>query len=123
MNKVILKGRMTRDAELRYTQSAESKAYTNFSLAVNGFNNRVDFINCIAWNKVAEIVEKHCKKGKEILIEGRIEVDQVDKDGEKRSYTKVVVERVEFCGSKSDGLVASQSETYQVGEEDDELPF
>lgn len=117
MNKVILKGRLTKDIEVKYTQSADPKAYAMFSVAVNRFKDGADFINCKAWGKTAEFLGKYFTKGQEILIEGRIEVSQAETDGVKTTFTNVVAERVDFCGSKGN---AGNVETNQ---EDDELPF
>lgn len=122
MNKAILKGRLTKDIELRYTQAAEPKAYANFSVAINRFNDGVDFVNCSAWGKTAEFLGKYFKKGQEILLEGHIQVDVVDTDGVKTTFTKVVAERIEFCGSKSEatGVTSTPASTDTA---DDELPF
>lgn len=131
MNKVILKGRLTRDIELLYSNSANPIPYCNFSIAVNGFNDRVDFINCGAFNKTAEFLANYFRKGQEILLEGRIQVDTAERDdGTKVTYTKVMVERVEFCGSKQDnsnanapsGVAGAFTPTTNF-EEDDDLPF
>lgn len=129
MNNVVLKGRLTKDIEIRYTQSADPVAFTSFSVAVNRMKpGECDFINCKAWGKTAEFLEKYFKKGQEILLQGRIEVSVVDTDGVKKSFTNVVAERVEFCGSKADSANGG-NETQSVGftssnfEEDDDLPF
>lgn len=129
MNKVILKGRLTRDIELLYSNSANPVSYANFSVAVNRMKEGVDFINCTAFSKTAELLANYFRKGQEILIEGRIQVDTSEKeDGTKITYTKVMVERVEFCGSKQDnaqeptGTPGAFSPTSSF-DEDDSLPF
>ncbi len=130
MNKVILKGRLTRDIEIAYSNSANPVSYTNFSVAVNRIKDGVDFINCTAFSKTAELLANYFRKGQEILIEGRIQVDTGEKeDGTKITYTKVMVERVEFCGSKQQqGDAQEPSGTHgaftpNVPDEDDALPF
>ncbi len=125
MNNVILKGRLTKEVELRYTQSAESKAYCMFSLAVNRIKkDECDFINCKAWGKTAELIGKYFKKGQEMLLQGRIEVSVTDVDGIKKTFTNVVAERVEFCGSKADGKASTNAENSTSSfDEDDDLPF
>ena len=130
MNNVVLKGRLTKDVELRYTQSAESKAFCTFSLAVNRMKQgECDFINCKAWGKTAELIGQYFKKGQEMLLKGRIEVSTQDTDGIKKTFTNVVAERVEFCGSKADNAAGSNDNQSAAGftptnfDEDDDLPF
>lgn len=126
MNRVILKGRLTKDVELRYTQSAEPKAFAMFSVAVNRFKkDECDFITCKAWGKTAEVLEKYFKKGQEILLEGRIEVNVSDTDGVKTTFTNVVAEQVEFCGNKGQSTANTNSNNEVTGhmEDDDDLPF
>jgi single-strand DNA-binding protein len=102
MNKVILKGRMARDPEMRYTTTG--KAIASFTLAVNGYGKdaKAEFIPCVAWEKTAELIGNNCVKGSEILVEGRLQVRSYDKNGEKRYVTEVIVTTFEFCGSKAD---------------------
>lgn len=127
MNNVVLKGRLTKDVDLRYKQGAEPKAYCMFSVAVNRMKkDECDFINCKAWGKTAELIGQYFKKGQEILLQGRIEVSTTDTDGVKKTFTNVVAERVEFCGSKGDGQTQNNSEagfTPPNFDEDDDLPF
>lgn len=105
MNKVILIGRLTKDPELRYTQSGTGVA--TFTLAVNRrFSNQngereADFINCVAWQKSAEFVANYFKKGQEMALEGRLQVRTYDgNDGQRKWVTEVVVEQAEFVGGK-----------------------
>jgi single-strand DNA-binding protein len=128
MNKVILHGRLARDVEVRYTQSG--KAVTSFTVAVNGVgeNAKTDFIPCIAWEKTAENISKFFSKGKEILIEdGRLQTRSFEKDGVKRYVTEVVVNRFEFCGSKSadSGSTAQDNPGGFEGKpvSDEDIPF
>ena len=107
MNKVVLIGRLTKDPELRYTQSGTAVA--SFNLAVDRrFANQngereADFINCVAWNKTAEFISEYFYKGKQIALEGRLQVRSYDgNDGQKRWVTEVIAEQVEFVGSKND---------------------
>ena len=108
MNKVLLLGRLAKDPELRYTQGGTAVA--NFTLAVNrkyanqDGQREADFINCVAWSKSAEFVANYFKKGQMMACEGRLQVSSYDgNDGQKRWKTEVVVEQVEFAGSKSNG--------------------
>lgn len=103
MNKVILIGRLTRDPELRYSQ--QGIAVTNFTVAVDrrygGEDKQADFIDVVAWRKLAEIVGEHCRKGQLVVVEGRIEVSSYEKDGEKRRRWQVVAENVRFLSRPS----------------------
>ena len=105
MNKVLIHGRVSRDPEVRTTASGTQ--YARFSVAVDrstkaGEEKKADFIPCIAWGKTAEFVGKYFPKGKEILCEGRIQTGSyTNQDGKKIYTTDVVLDRVEFCGSKT----------------------
>lgn len=105
MNRVILKGRLTADPELKNTQSGVS--VLSFSVAVNrrfSKTNEVDFINCQAWRSTAEFISKYFVKGQEILLCGSLQVRSWEDDnGNKRYATDVVVDEVDFCGSKRNG--------------------
>lgn len=134
MNTVNLMGRITRDPETRYSQSAEPIAVTRFSVAVNrkykkDGEQEADFINCVAFRKTAEIIEKYFTKGKMIGIVGRIQTGSyTDKQGNKRNSTDVVVEEVCFCGDKEDRTTNTQQDSddfysAETGINDDDLPF
>jgi single-strand DNA-binding protein len=128
MNKVILVGRLARDPEVRYTQSG--KANATFTLAINryGKNNEADFINCVAWEKLAEIVGNNLLKGSQVLVEGRIQVRNYEtQEGQKRYVTEVIAQNIEFMGSKkpSEGQ-ADSTGANSFGSEvfpDEEIPF
>jgi single-strand DNA-binding protein len=101
MNLVVIKGRIARMDDLRYTQSGT--AVVSFSVAVDrrfSKEKEADFINVTAWQKTAEFIAQYFAKGQEILINGRLQVSSYDKDGEKRYKTEVIADNVEFCGSK-----------------------
>ena len=116
MNKVILIGRTTKDPEVRYTQTKEPIAVCKFTVAVNRKlkkEQEVDFINCIAFGKQAEVVEKYVKKGYQIGVTGRLQVKSYeDKDKQKRWATDVIVEEIDLLQNKA-----------QEEKEDDDLPF
>lgn len=101
MNNVILLGRLVRDPELRYTSSG--KAYCRFTLAVNRQfkKDEADFINCVAWNKEAELIAEYLRKGRRVLIQGRLNVGNYEKNGEKVWTTDVVVASFEFVDSNN----------------------
>ena len=108
MNKVILLGRLTRDPEIRYTQSNEPLAVARYTLAVNRRFKRenepdADFIPCVSFGKQAEFMEKYFKKGMQIGVTGRLSVRSWDdqQTGQRRWQTEVVVEEQEFTESRS----------------------
>ena len=104
MNKIILKGRMVADPELRQTQSAISHA--RFKIAVDKITGKdgekaADFIDCDAWRNTAEFVSKYFSKGQEILVEGALHNNNYEKQDGTKVFTYIVtVDRVEFCGKK-----------------------
>ena len=107
MNKVILIGRVVRDADIRYSQGANTTCIARYTLAVDRkFKQEgqptADFINCIAFGKLGEFAEKYLRKGIKIAVTGRIPTGSyTNKDGQKVYTTDVVVEEQEFCESKS----------------------
>ena len=101
MNKVILVGRLTRDPEVRYTQTG--KAVASFSVAVDhgfGDNKRADFIPIVVWDKLAEVCGNNLTKGRRILVEGRLQISEYEKDGQKRRSAEVVAQNIEFLDTK-----------------------
>ena len=107
MNHWVGIGRLTRDPNVKYTQSG--KAYASFTLAIDrrksgDGNPQADFISCVAWEKTAEVISQYCTKGQKIAVEGRIQTRSHDaNDGMKRYVTEVVVNSMEFCDSKGGG--------------------
>lgn len=95
INVCIICGRLTKDVELSKTQNGNSVA--KFTVAVNGYNDTTDFINCVAWNKLADIVNMYCKKGDLITVEGRISVRNYEnQQGQKVYITEVVAGNVQL---------------------------
>lgn len=107
MNKVILIGRVVRDAEIRYSQGTNTTCIARYTLAVDRkFKQEgqptADFINCIAFGKLGEFAEKYLHKGIKIAVTGRIQTGSYkNKDGNTVYTTDVVVEEQEFCESRS----------------------
>lgn len=129
MNKIMLKGRLTREPQLR-TVGADKIAVCDFSIAVNRRFDKevVDFINCQAWRKTGEFVKNYFTKGKEILVIGELHIEKYINDDETRYQTRVVVDEVEFCGSKSDSSAEAPSagkaeNNFEDANNDEELPF
>ena len=123
VNKIILMGRLTRDPELRRTQSGTAVA--SFTLAVDrdykpqDGERETDFIDIVAWRGTGEFVSKYFTKGRMAVVEGRLQVrDWTDKDGNKRRSTEVIADNVYFGDSKR-----SESGTQEApGGEFQELP-
>ena len=118
MNKVILMGRLTRDPEVRYTQTSNTLV-ASFSLAVNrrfvrqGEERQADFINCVAWNKTGEFVSKYFKKGQQVAVVGRLQTRTWDDDqGVKHYVTEVVAEEAYFADSKREGDAGAFENTF-----------
>ena len=149
LNHIVLMGRLTRDPELRYTNSNIPVA--SFSVAVDrdfgrGENGerQTDFINCVAWRQTGEFVSKYFTKGSMIVVSGRLQIrDYTDRDGNKRTAAEVVADNVYFGESKRrddnggysqdtyraparDSLQAAQQKAsafHEMDEADGELPF
>ena len=115
MNKVILMGRLTRDPEVRYTQT-NNTLVASFSLAVNrrfirqGEERQADFFNIIAWSKLGEFCSKYFKKGQQVGVIGRLQTRTWDdQNGTKHYVTEVVAEEAYFAEGRRDGEAASNS--------------
>ena len=125
MNKIMLVGRLTKDPELRYTQSGT--AVTSFTLAVNrrfSKEKEADFINCVAWQKTGEFVAEYFKKGSALGLEGRLQVRTYDSEnGQKHWVTEVVSEQVEFVERKGSGSGLNQDLGQEIVFDDNDLPF
>ena len=105
LNKIFIMGRLTRDPELRRTQSGT--AVTSFSLAVDrdfksqSGEKETDFIDVVAWRSTAEFVAKYFAKGRMAVVEGRLQMrDWTDRDGNKRRSAEVIADNVYFGDSK-----------------------
>ena len=95
INVCIICGHLTKDVELLKTQNGNSVA--KFTVAVDGYNDTTDFINCVAWNKLADIVNMYCKKGDLFTVEGRISVRNYENQQGKKVYiTEVVANNVQL---------------------------
>ena len=130
LNHITLMGRLTRDPELRHTNSNVPVA--TFSMAVdrdrknqNG-EKETDFVDIVVWRNTAEFVSKYFAKGSMAVVSGRLQMRPwTDKDGNKRVSAEVVAENVYFGESKkSEGFVQQQTENFAVITDDDsDLPF
>lgn len=135
LNRIIVMGRMTRDPELRRTNSGTAVA--SFTVAVDrdfksqSGEKETDFIDVVAWRNTAEFASKYFSKGRMAVVEGRLQIrDWTDKDGNKRRSAEIVADSVYFGDSKRDGGDTMQSEPqsepqsgFSEVEDDGDLPF
>jgi single-strand DNA-binding protein len=115
-NRVILVGNLTRDPEIRYTQSG--KGVTKFTLAVNNPRNKEEttFVDIVAWDRLGETCNTYLKKGMNALVEGRLVIRSYDdKDGNKRKATEVVIDNMQMLGSRRDGGAPDEGGEYGGG--------
>lgn len=119
INRAVVCGRLVRDPELRRTQNGTP--VTSFTLAVNRtFKNadgqqEADFLNCVAWNKTAEIVDQYCSKGNLVGVEGRLQSRSYqDNQGNNRTVVEIIADQVQFMQSKDSSAqtMAQASEKY-----------
>lgn len=133
MNHFVGIGRLVRDQNVKYTQGG--KAYASFTLAIDRRKSadgkqQADFISCVAWEKLAEVISQYVSKGQKIAVEGRIQTRSYDaNDGTKRYVTEVVVNNMEFCDSKGGGTSSTappeQQGMFEGGRAvaDSDIPF
>lgn len=138
MNLVVLAGRLTKDPEIRWTQSSQPLAIARYSLAVDRRVKKegepsADFLNCVAFGKNAEFAEKYMTKGRKFLVEGRIQTGSYTKDDGTKVYTTdIIVERQEFADGKPDGQATAAVQAAEPANDgftdvppgiEEELPF
>lgn len=138
MNRIVLAGRLTRDVELKVSESGSE--YCNFSLAVDrrfkdkSGEKKADFMNCVCFGKTASFLNAYFKKGDGVVLEGRLESNKyVDKDGNNRVAWDVICDNVEFPLGKGRGADSElsgemQARPAEVAQDftevsDDDLPF
>jgi single-strand DNA-binding protein len=117
LNHIVIMGRLTRDPEVRYTQS--QLPVVSFTVAVDrdysgrdGGERQTDFIDCVAWRQTAEFVGKYFKKGSMAVVSGRLQIrDWTDREGGKRRSAEIVVDNIYFGESKRD---SSNSGSYNA---------
>ena len=129
-NKIILTGRIVRDSELSFIPNTGTAKMT-YTLAVernyqkDKNNKKVDFINCEMIGKHTENLCKYVTKGKLVYVEGELNIDNYEKDGEKRSYTKVKVDKLEFLGGTNQDSKSNDTgnSDFQPVDDDEFIPF
>ena len=122
MNKVVLMGRLVRQPEIK--ENGETK-YLQFTIAVTrkyakpDDEVKADFISCTSFGKTAEFISKYFAKGQQIIVEGRLQNSVYkDDEGKQKNKTAVIVEQVEFCGSKPDSNNNTTREQEQPQQQD-----
>ena len=128
LNNITIHGRLTADPELKYTQS--QVAYCTFTVAVDrsykqGDEKLTDFFNCIAWRGQAEMIAKYFNKGKEIVVNGEMNNNPYEKDGNKLAWWQLHVHGVDFCGSKGNSAETTPANIPDgmAVIEDEDIPF
>ena len=130
MNIAIIMGRLTSDHETRYTPTGT--AVCSFTVAVDrdrkdqAGNRQTDFLRCKAFGKTAEFVQSYFSKGKMIGVEGSIQIDRVEKEGQKRDYISIAVNKAFFTGEKRDDsfrFEPTSQPTNQADYDDSDVPF
>lgn len=128
MNTCVIVGRVTKDIEMRKTQSG--KSVVSFTVAVNrrGQDAGADFIPCVAWNKTAELLARYVHKGDRVGIEGSISTrNYTDNSGQKRYITEVLAHTVEFMQDRKEQTQEAPNQDayseYPAGIDDADLPF
>ena len=130
MNKVVLTGRLTKDAELGFIGATGIPKMT-FTLAVernyqkDKNNKKVDFINMEMIGQHTEKLAQYVTKGKAVLVEGELNIDTYTKDDERRSFTKVKVDRLEFLAGNNNNENKTNANTLDFQEvgNDEDIPF
>ena len=125
MNKVVLVGRLTKDPELRYAAGSGIPT-SRFTVAVNrqGKKDEADFINCVAFNKTAELIAQYFVKGRQIAIAGHIQTGSYLKDDGTKVYTTdVVVETFDFCDSNKSNSSNNSIDDDVTPVDDADMPF
>ena len=125
-NVVVLIGRLTKDPEISYSVGENSTAVATFFLAVERYSKSgklTDYIRCKAFNKTAEIIEKYCKKGKQISVIGEIHTSDYTKDGSKNYLTEVVARSIELLGVKIETKEVQEEIPTGFNRLADDIPF
>lgn len=110
LNRVVLIGRLVADPQLRYSQSGT--AVTNFRIAVDRpfTAKETDFIDCIAFRKLGEVVANNLTKGRLVAVDGRLQIREYEAQGQKRRVAEVVADTVQFLDRPKDGGTSSGSD-------------
>lgn len=122
MNRCVIIGRLTKDAQLGYTSNSQ-KAVARFTLAVDRIGEGADFIPCVAFGKQAENIERYVKQGHKLAVAGHIQTGSYEKDGAKVYTTDVIVDNAEFIEPKKTEVKEVKEEPRYVPDFDSDIPF
>lgn len=127
MNKTFLIGRLTADPQCGVTSTSPSRKWARFSLAVKRFGDGVDFINIVAWDKLADTAINYLAKGRQVAIVGRIQTGSYERDGVRHTTFDVFATEIEFIGSKNDAAQKPNNDVpmdeLRPCDDDDDMPF
>lgn len=125
INKTVLQGRLTADIELVDRGGFNMTEFTVAWSEKIKEQEKQCFLRCKAWRNTAEFLSKYFKKGQELVVEGQLETDSWEKDGQKQSRTLLNVDKVHFCGSKGSAATDTKpsDDFMKVADSDEELPF
>lgn len=124
MNVLAISGNLVKDPELRSTQGG--KQVVGFTVAINEGKDKTEYIDCVAWEKTADLISKYCKKGDRMTCSGRIQTRSWEKDGQKKYKTEAVIHQFDFppkkqdAGSNTEGVYQPETSGGGMG---DEIPF
>ena len=127
LNRIAIMGRIVNDLELKQTPSGTSTC--SFNVAVDrDFKNKdgqkeTDFIPVVTWRHTAEFVSRYMGKGRMVVVEGRLQIRQWEKDGQKHSKAEINADNVYFADSKKADSAQGNSGFTEISEDDGELPF
>ncbi len=131
INHVVIVGRLTRDAELKYINTGT--AVSKFSIAINKrkkvneqWVEEAHFFNIVLWGKVAEALDPYLKKGKQVGIDGELRQNRWEQDGQSRSRVEIVANNIQLLGGKTDSSGDSggfNQNTAEYSEFKDDIPF
>lgn len=126
MNQIIIHGRLVRDPELK--TAASGNEFCKFTVAVDRRRKEdpTDFFDCTAFGKTGVAISKYLTKGREILVQGRMESNKVEKDGQTRTYWGINVETFDFCGGQGGSTPSADapaSDGFTAVPDPEGLPF
>ncbi len=138
MNKVIVKGRLGADVEVKNTQNGKHVARMRVAVDRRGKDTTADWFDVICWEKTADFASQYLSKGRAVLVEGRLQSRSYEKDGQKRSVVEIIAENIEFADSKPEQAAPKAQVSAQAAPqtpaptapnipsamvEDDDIPF
>lgn len=126
MNVFAFAGNITRDIELKSTQGGKKVA--TFGIAINEGKDKTTFLNCVAWEKTAELIAEYCKKGDRLSGSGRIDIRSYEQDGVKKYSTEVIVQQFDFppkgqAEASGESKPVKQDARTPIDELEDQIPF